>query len=807
MPIRSFRKPCISLAAFLLLSSLSALARRSAPTQASSNYGQANGQAGWLLAGPDTITVNSTQVSTEVVCPQNGGGVNTTVSPEVCFGDYLFLYQIPLGPDNLVLTFSGLSGFAFNTSSNPTFGVLSCDPSPAGNMLCTNLIQSEITSLNVGFDAWAGNLVIAIPSVPSGGTLTIFIQENPPSPLGGLPVPLAAPILSIGGAIMSPPILTFGSQEAGTTSVTQTVTVVNSADFSTSLNVTGSAASAGFASSGTCTSLTPGEACDFLLSFSPSAVGNPPGTPSSGTFTLTDDSPLGTEITFLSGVGSSPGVTISPSTFVFGSQVVGKPSAAQSFTVTNSAASSSSLTIHSITPGLDVYAGVADFSVQQDSCTGNTIAPGANCQASIVFSPSFPGWITSTLSIADTSTDGVHIIDVMGTANDPQTVTTSESALDYGDQAVGTASAPQTVTVTNASAALLNIAAINATAEFTVSTDDCTPASPIAASASCTVSVEFNPVVSGSFTGTLTIADNSVDGTLVIPLSGTGVSPTATLSSTNLDFGGEVVGTASGAMAVTVSNGGNGPLAISAISITGANQGDFAVQSNSTCGTTSPLPSGSNCTINVVFTAQAGGARSASLGISDNALGGSQSVMLSGTGMDFTISPSPGSATVSPGSGMTYTATLTGVGGFTGTLQMSCSGAPAESTCTPSSQPATLGASGTTQATFNVTTTAPSGTSRTWPFRIAPSDRFQAVSVLAFFLSLVLLSGEVLRRKGRSLWPKLGVMVILTVACLSCGGGSTKIQVSGTLPGQYTLTLSATSGNLTQTTTVILTVQ
>jgi len=91
---------------------------------------------------------------------------------------------------------------------------------------------------------------------------------------------------------------------------------------------------------------------------------------------------------------------------------------------------------------------------------------------------------------------------------------------------------------------------------------------------------------------------------------------------------------------VTLANNGSAPLSISGIAMAGANSSDF-VQNNN-CG--SSVAAGASCTIVVVFTPSAVGARTATLSVSDSAAGSPQSVSLSGTGshdviLSWTASP------------------------------------------------------------------------------------------------------------------------------------------------------------------------
>ena len=114
--------------------------------------------------------------------------------------------------------------------------------------------------------------------------------------------------------------------------------------------------------------------------------------------------------------------------------------------------------------------------------------------------------------------------------------------------------------------------------------------------------------------------------------------PAVTLSSSSMAFGNQTTGTASGAKSTTLTNTGGSSLAIASIAVSGANSPDFTQSNN--CGA-SIAPSGS-CTINVVFTPSATGARSATVTITDNAAGNPHTISLTGTGV------AAGSLSVSP---------------------------------------------------------------------------------------------------------------------------------------------------------------
>jgi Abnormal spindle-like microcephaly-assoc'd, ASPM-SPD-2-Hydin len=98
---------------------------------------------------------------------------------------------------------------------------------------------------------------------------------------------------------------------------------------------------------------------------------------------------------------------------------------------------------------------------------------------------------------------------------------------------------------------------------------------------------------------------------------------------TSLTFASQSIGTTSAVQSVTLTNNSSTALTINSISFTGANQADFGQTNN--CG--SSVNSSTTCTINVTFTPQASGARSAILNVTDSAGNSPQTVSLTGTGI------------------------------------------------------------------------------------------------------------------------------------------------------------------------------
>jgi sugar lactone lactonase YvrE len=255
----------------------------------------------------------------------------------------------------------------------------------------------------------------------------------------------------------------------------------------------------------------------------------------------------------------------------------------------------------------------------------------------------------------------------------------SPSALVFAGQLVGTTSLPQTVTLSNTGNAPLTITAISASGDFSADGHAC--GSSLAAGKTCSIRVAFTPTVTGARSGTLTMTDNNygvVGSTQKVSLSGTGTVPLAGISPSALVFAGQLVGTTSLPQTVTLSNTGNAPLTITAISTSG----DFSADGFA-CGTS--LAAGTTCSISVAFKPTAAGARSATLTVTDNnnaVSGSTQTVSLSGTGTDFTVSASPASQTISSGHTATYSIAVAPVSGFTGSISLTCNGGPPGSTCT-----------------------------------------------------------------------------------------------------------------------------
>jgi len=434
---------------------------------------------------------------------------------------------------------------------------------------------------------------------------------------------------------------------------------------------------------------------------------------------------------------------------------------------------------------------------------------GSNPAAALIMDSS--GNLYSTTEVGGSSLQGGTVFTINPTAAAAD-ATLSTTSLTFSNQLINTSSPAQTITVTNNGKANLIFGPDAVTLsggqamDFAISADLCS-GTTVAPNATCTVSITFTPAIAATDTTTLTFFDNSVTSLQAASLTGIGVlanSPVVALSTPSLAFSTQMAATSSSPQTVTLTNTGSAALNISGISSTTTN---FNQTNN--CGTS--VGAGASCVISVSFTPTTGGPLTGFISINDNAPGGPQSVSLSGTGEDFIIgltTGAPQSVTVSPGGNANYSLSVTPTGGFSQTLTLGCNGAPSLATCSVSPSAVALDGTHAVSLTVSVTTTAGTlivGRVSKTPFGLL------GTGVVCLFILASLFALWLAARNGKTFRLRLaclGMLLVAGVMCSSCGGGSGSSQGSpGTPAGTYTLTVTATLGNLTNSTELTLIVK
>ena len=601
-------------------------------------------------------------------------------------------------------------------------------------------------------------------------------------------IPLVTAGIAPTTASFSPSALTFASQTLQTLSPAQTVTVTNTGRLN--LNIAGVTASGDFTETDTCSgqSLVPGATCSIQVSFNPTQSGA-----LTGTLTLFANLAGGQITAALSGTGLSPGIVqLTPPSLNFGALAVASTSPPQSVTIANTGGQSVALTSEAVT---------GNFHISANTCASSLPAV-TSCTVSIVFTPTASGALTGALTVV--SSLGVEAMPLAGTGQTAATDGLAPGSLVFAAQQIGTTSPAQDITLTNTGDQPLTQIIVTGSGDFTF-VNNC--GALLQGHASCAVAVAYAPTRTGAETGTLTIADEFRNQT--VALTGSGQAPPGVSATpTSINFGGLAVGSTSAPQIITVTNSGGVPLTNLSQTITAA----FVIAANQ-CPAT--LAAGAACPISLAFSPTAAGAVSGTLTLSAANLAKPLTVALAGSGSDFTLSTVGSSSTiVTSGQTASYTLQLAGLAGTSGSVALSCTGAPQNATC--SLNPASIALTGLNPA--SVTVTAATGVAASAALR--PALSWKTVPPL-LALVVPLAAFGLRRRRLAAFLVLLAVCALVPLGCgvsaspgsggggsgSGSGGGSGTGGANATPAGTYSLTVTATMSNITHATKLTLTVQ
>jgi hypothetical protein len=208
--------------------------------------------------------------------------------------------------------------------------------------------------------------------------------------------------------------------------------------------------------------------------------------------------------------------SLAPLTQDFGSEAVGYTSAPQTFTWTNNSSFASQVSTAQTT---------GDFAVTFNNC--GTVAGGASCQITVVFTPTALGPRSGTLIVSSAGNELTASLTGTGVPG----FTLTPASLNFGSLDVG-ASATKFLTLSSNATGPVPVPVFAVTGEFAVNTSAC--GSTVAAMASCQISVTFLPTTTGAQSGTVGVnSSNPLYNGLNVTLSGNGVDFTISLNPTS----------------------------------------------------------------------------------------------------------------------------------------------------------------------------------------------------------------------------------------------------------------------------------
>jgi hypothetical protein len=514
------------------------------------------------------------------------------------------------------------------------------------------------------------------PSTANQEAITVYIFDNAADSPQTVPVTGkgTAPTASISTKSLTYPVKGAGPLGLGQTAPAQTVTVTNTGTVPMVMDwgdtcaynpnpcLGGSYTSDYSIVTNSCAynTIPAGSSCTFSVDFKPSTTNQEAIT----VYVFDSATNTSPQTVALSGQGTAPTASVSPTSLTFpakgsGPLGLGQTAPAQTVTVTNTG------TVPMVMDWGDTCAYnpnpclggsyTSDYSIVTNSCGDNTIPAGSSCTFSVDFKPSTNNDEDGTIAIFDSATgSSPQTVALSGQGTAP-TASVSTDALSFFSSAVATASAAQTVTVKDTGAVPMvmdwgDSCAYNPnpcvtgsySGDFSITSNSCGYAT-IAAGTNCTFSVAFTPSTTNEETGTLYIFDSATDtNPQTISLTGLATTATVSVSATSLTFpaakGGLVgLGLTSAAQKVTITNTGTVPVNMGFGSPSGDDPAisttygtDFAITSN-TCASNT-IPAGKTCAFSVSFTPSTLNDEVGTLTVYDNAVGGPQTISLTGQG-------------------------------------------------------------------------------------------------------------------------------------------------------------------------------
>lgn len=533
-------------------------------------------------------------------------GPVATASPDsLDFGD--IRVATTSAPETVTLENSGVEAFTVDaiTVSGPFLidGIEAGDTVPAGDF-----VEFEVFFAPTASGGTTGSVVIDSDATNSPTTVTLAGN-------GIEPVASAAPVS-----------LDFGPHRVGTTSGPETVTLENTGTdelIIANVSVSGPFDLTGI---GPGDSLAPGASSTFEITFSPTSEGS-----ASGMVTIDSDAANAPTTITLEGNGVEAVGALDPTQIDFGDIRPQTTSPAETVLFENTGGASLSVTSVQIT---------GPFSMDGVQA-GTVITAGSSTTFDVTFEPLGPGQFSGSVTIESDAANSPHILELEGTAIIPTLSTAAQ--LDFGTLAIAE-EGDQSLSIANTGDDDLTIDALvisgDADTDYTFVDP---PQLPwvIAAGASDSLEIRSIPSQRGARLANLTITSDSWESEIVtVELITHGEGPVIDVDATAIYLGTSNVGVRSEEAGVEVSNDGDRPLEISAVSFSGTNAAEFYLETVLPI-TIAPTES---AILDFTFEPAALGSRTATAWIANNdTITGTVPVDLSGQGTSPSITTNPSS--------------------------------------------------------------------------------------------------------------------------------------------------------------------
>ena len=338
----------------------------------------------------------------------------------------------------------------------------------------------------------------------------------------------------------------------------------------------------------------------------------------------------------VTGKGTTPVVTgvaieISPSTVSFGNVAMGQ-SATKTVTLTNTGTEALSVSGIAVA-GTGFTASGPHLPI--------SLASGQSTSISAVFKPTTGNADKGTITITSNAAGSPSLVALSGTGTTPAAaLTVTPSTVAFGSVAVGSEQS-QTIHVENTGGESASISKLTVSGTG-VSVSGMTAPMTLAAGQTANLTVSYKPVATGTLAGSVSIASNATDPSVVVGINATATSSTLAATPSSFSFGNVVVGSDT-TQTIRLQNIGTSQVTISAITP--------SVSSIAISGVTLPikLASGTSATLTAAYKPTAAGSVAGKITVTSNAVGSPTIVDLSATAAAAAVQLTPSASSLSFG--------------------------------------------------------------------------------------------------------------------------------------------------------------